>query len=81
MEFPILNFNHDEESFVESIGMTETEYETARYTIVYEIVSVIVLQNELDIEVAHGATKSAILERTLSHFKDVVTRRTWFLPS
>lgn len=70
MEFPTLNFDHDEDSFVESFGMNQTQYETARYTIVYEITSVIVLENELDIEVNHGSTKSSVLERSLFHFKD-----------
>ncbi len=69
MEFPKLKFDHDDDSFVESIGMTEEQYELARYTIVYEIVSPIVLENELDIEVEHAGTKSAILERSLARFK------------
>jgi hypothetical protein len=70
MEFPMLKFDHEDDSFVDSIGMTETQYELARYTVVYEITSPIVLENELDIEVDHGGTKSAILQRSLSHFKN-----------
>lgn len=70
MEFPKLKYDHDEDSFVDSIGMTQAQYELARYSIVYEIISPIVLENELDVEVEHGGTKSGILERSLSRFKD-----------
>lgn len=69
MEFPIINFDHDSENFIHSIGMDETQFEVARYTILYEMLSVMVLSN-LDIEIEHGGTKSAVLERSMLHFTD-----------
>jgi hypothetical protein len=70
MEFPKLNFNHEEENFMTSMGLEEKHYDLAKYTILFEMMSVVILQEELDINIPNGTTKSSVLEKCINRFEE-----------
>ena len=72
MELPKLVFDHDKDSFIESLGLDQEDCNLARQTVLFEMLSVMVLQGQLDVEIPHAMTKSAVLERSLIRLKDNV---------
>lgn len=67
-----LDYNHDEDNFIEAIGCTEQMYDIASATIVYETISPNLIASTLfdnaeEVPAEYIRTKSQVLENSLKH--------------
>ena len=70
MNFPEIKFDHDADNMTTAIGMTETQFNLCRYTIIFELINIGMSTNNINSLDQLMISKSGVLEKTLEHFKD-----------